>query len=196
MATPSSLNILDLSGTYTLNHEKSTKNLGEILNVEGVGLIKRKAIELGGLTVKITHVKDAEGVEHITSANFLPGGIAGPVDKLDLDWEERRVVHEVFGAIVGRMRRTTIENLQVEGQEDKDNESLITGWTDDTVEHGVIQFFVKSDTEKNGKVWVNNETWGIEVIDGERRFARHLKVTGPTGDIIYAKMVYDYVRPL
>ncbi|KAG6820552.1 hypothetical protein H0H93_015437 [Arthromyces matolae] len=211
MATPPSMTILDITGTYSLNRQKSSKNLDDMLSLQGVSWLTRKAIAYGSPTLKITVVKDAEGVEQITMANpflwyklpdseiltkssFLPGGIAGPVDKPTLDWEEVRLVHDVFGAIAARMRRTTIDNLQFEGEEDKDNESLKTGWTDDTLEHGVIQFYVKSDTTKSGKVWTDNETWGIELDDGERRFTRHLKLTGPKGNIVYGKMVYDYLR--
>ena len=36
------------------------------------------------------------------------------------------------------------------------------------------------------------QTWGIETVNGERRYARHVKFTGPKGQEIQARLAYDY----
>ncbi|KAG6878645.1 hypothetical protein C0993_001168 [Termitomyces sp. T159_Od127] len=65
MATPDSLNILDISGTYTMNKVKSDNLFDEILRLQGVSWFKRKAISLGTITLKVKHYKDDEGIEHV-----------------------------------------------------------------------------------------------------------------------------------
>lgn len=36
------------------------------------------------------------------------------------------------------------------------------------------------------------QTWGIELVDGQRRYARHVNFTGPKGEKVKTKMYYDY----
>ena len=36
------------------------------------------------------------------------------------------------------------------------------------------------------------KTWGFEEIGGERRYARHLDFTGPKGEHLQKKLIYDY----
>jgi len=36
------------------------------------------------------------------------------------------------------------------------------------------------------------KTWGIEAINAERRYVRHIKFTGPGGEDIKVRLVYDY----
>jgi hypothetical protein len=34
--------------------------------------------------------------------------------------------------------------------------------------------------------------WGFEVVEGTRRYTRHILFTGPKGEAIKARMTYDY----
>ena len=36
------------------------------------------------------------------------------------------------------------------------------------------------------------QTWGVEEINGERRYVRHVRLTTPKGDDEQIKLVYDY----
>jgi hypothetical protein len=36
------------------------------------------------------------------------------------------------------------------------------------------------------------QAWGIQEINGERRYARNVKFTGPKGEDVEALLVYDY----
>jgi hypothetical protein len=84
---------------------------------------------------------------------------------------------------------------------------LKQNWTADTIEHGVVQSYVESDTPQSSTTWIANQVfypvsarsfahiyqaWGIQEINGERRYARNVKFTGPKGEDIEALLVYDY----
>lgn len=38
----------------------------------------------------------------------------------------------------------------------------------------------------------NDQSWGVEEIDGERKYTRHVFFTGPNNEVINARLVYDY----
>ncbi|KDR78778.1 hypothetical protein GALMADRAFT_244322 [Galerina marginata CBS 339.88] len=188
MAVPADLTVLDISGKYTMNKTLSDQRTDTILQLQGVGWLKRTAISMGTLTISIKHYKDDDGVEHIDIDQVLTGGIPGTSETRTLWWKERENEDHVFGHVIGKSRRVKVDKLDVA--------FLQTGWTADTLEHGLIQSHVESNTPKSGVTWIANQTWGIEDIDGERRYARHVKFTGPGGEDIEARLVYDYVGPL
>ncbi|KAG6841944.1 hypothetical protein C0991_005124 [Blastosporella zonata] len=73
MATPASLNILDLTGTYIMNKTLSSDSTDEILRLQGVSWFKRKAISFGTLTLKLKHYKE-DGIEHIDIDQWVRNG--------------------------------------------------------------------------------------------------------------------------
>jgi hypothetical protein len=94
-----------------------------------------------------------------------------------------------------------------------DNEFLRNGWLPDTVEHGAIDAYVKSDTQKSKRTWIAEQVrqpssildcfaclqailpiqvWGFEEINGERRHVRHVHFTGPKDEYIQARLVFDF----
>ena len=98
-----------------------------------------------------------------------------------------------------------------------DNEFLRDGWLPDTVEHGAIDTYVKSDTQKSKRTWIAQQVrqhfryfiashvykptlpiqvWGFEEIDGERRHVRHVDFTGPKDEHIQARLVFDFCEPV
>lgn len=188
--------------SFLLNHRQD-KSLSDdtdrILQLQGVGWLKRKAITMGTLTLFLKHYKDDAGVEHIDIDQTLTGGIPGTSEKRTLTWTERHNEDHIFGAVIGKTRRTKAEEL---------DDFLKKGWTADTYEHGVVQSYVESDTAKSGTTWIadqvwplmlfslppvdSSQAWGIEDINGERRYSRHIKFTGPGGEDIEARLVYDY----
>ena len=113
-----------------------------------MGWLTRKAISLG-VTLSIKHYKDDTGTERIDIDQTLMGGIPGTSESRLLNWTERSNEDHVFGAVIGKSRRIKVEEL--------DEEFLQKGWTPDTIEHGVVQSYVESDTPKSGKTWIANQ---------------------------------------
>ncbi|KAJ7917695.1 hypothetical protein B0H13DRAFT_2322218 [Mycena leptocephala] len=177
MAVPATYTMMDISGKYTLNKALSDSDASDkILEGQGVGYLKRKALNFAGATLLIRHYKDAEGVEHMEVHRCAKGR------NRVLTWTERTIDHPLFGSIVAKSRRAKLEDL--------DDEHLKKGWTADTIECGLIEGHV------SGKDWKSVQIWGIEEFNGERRHSRHITFTGPKGNTIHARLVYDYVGPL
>lgn len=187
MATPFDITTLDLTGKYTLNKSLSDPRTDDILAMQGVSWLTRMAISYGSVTLALKHYKEDNGIEHIDIAQTITGGIPGTQEIRTLIWKERENYDHVFGHVIGKSRRVPIDQLDVA--------FLKEGWTTDTVEHGLVQSYVESDTAKSGISWIADQTWGIENINDERRYVRHLKFTGTKGDI-EARLIYDYLGPL
>ncbi|KAJ6526720.1 hypothetical protein B0H19DRAFT_1335392 [Mycena capillaripes] len=184
MAVPATFTSADFSGKFTMNSSMSDSTDG-ILEHQGIGWIKRKAINAMTVTITLKHFKDATGVEHIEVSQAIgKGSSSEKTEERILDWKEKANSDGMFGAVIGRTRRVQISKLDVP--------FLKQGWTADTIEHGLVQTHVHSDTPKSGTSWTAIQCWGIEEIKGERRYTRHIKFTGPKGQDIEARLVYDY----
>jgi hypothetical protein len=118
MAAPDSCTTLNLSGkfvmvntSYRLLQSQSeelllftqNKTLSDssdrILELQGVGWLKRSAIAIATITLHVNHFKDDEGVEHIDIAQTLTGGIPGTSENRTLDWVERHKEDSIFGYV-------------------------------------------------------------------------------------------------
>jgi hypothetical protein len=121
----------------------------QILTLQGVGWFKRKAISSGTVTLYIKHYKQDDGVECIDIDQTLTGGISGTREERVLDWEERAKEDHLFGAIVGKSRRLKAEEIE--------NDFLRTGWTEETLEHGLVESYVISDTAKSRTSWIGQQ---------------------------------------
>jgi len=183
MAAPAEMTTLDFTGTFVMNKALSDPT-DEILRLQGLSWWTRKAIGLATITLYVKHYKDDEGTEHIDIDQRGTGGI-GSTELRTLNWEPRPVEDRIFGAIVGKSRRVKIEDVE--------NEYLNKNWLADTLEHGAVESYVESDTPKSQTTWIANQIWGFADINGERRYVRRVYFTGPNGEIIEARLVYDYV---
>jgi hypothetical protein len=156
------------------------------------------------ITLYVKHYKDDNNVEHIDIDQSL-SGLAGTTENRTLDWTFRENSDYLFGPVLGRSRRVSIDRI--------DNEFLRKGWLPDTEEHGAINAYAKSDTPKSNNTWIAEQvrgpfrhviaspvykslysvqTWGFEEINGERRYVRHVDFVGSNDEHIQARMVYDY----
>ncbi|KAJ7072942.1 hypothetical protein C8F01DRAFT_1243955 [Mycena amicta] len=185
MALPEHFTTLDLSGRFALNHELSTVPSGEI-QAPWKDVSPAAWGELA-----INHFKDEDdGQERMWLAQELRG--QPPTEKeWIVDWQERQKQHEVFGVTMGQMRRVKTHEL--------DAHFLRAGWTSDTRKHGVLQRRVWGTWQ--GREWTVMETFGIEEIDGQRRFARHVRTTvvgsdGQEKQVNDWRLVCDYVGPI
>ncbi|KAI0051652.1 hypothetical protein FA95DRAFT_1602421 [Auriscalpium vulgare] len=186
MAAPPTVTTLDLSATFVMNKSLSDPT-DEILRLQGVGWMKRKAIGLATLTLYVKQYKDDTGAEHIDIDQALTGGIPGTTEKRVLDWQPRDHDDHVFGFVIGKTRRIKLEEIE--------DEFLRAGWLPDTDEHGFINSYVSSDTPKSGTSWTAEQIWGFEEINEERRYVRHVRFVGPGNEKIQARLVYDYYGP-
>ncbi|KAL0951390.1 hypothetical protein HGRIS_008086 [Hohenbuehelia grisea] len=187
MAVPADLTTLNITGKYLMNKTLSDST-DEILQLQGVGWLTRKAISMGSLTLTIKHYKNDAGVEHIDIDQTLTGGIPGTKEERVLNWEDRIHHDHIFGHVVGKSKRVKVEDIE--------EEHLKKDWTEDTLAHEIIYTYVESDTPKSGTTWVAIQTWGFEIIDGVKRYTRHVHFTGPKGQVITRRLVYDYLEPI
>ncbi|THG98368.1 hypothetical protein EW026_g3797 [Hermanssonia centrifuga] len=186
MAVPPNTTTLNLSGKYFQNKTLSD-DTDEILRLQGVSWFTRRIIKYATLYLTINH-RTEEGIEKITVEQVLSGGAGSSTDDRILDWEERPVDDQLFGPMLTKTRRLNLEDIE--------KDWLKNGWADTTKEHGTINTYGQSDTAKSGRTWVADVTWGIEEIEGEMRYARHVFFVGPGGEEIQARLVYDYQGPL
>jgi hypothetical protein len=118
---------------------------------QGVAWWKRQAIDLGGVTLYVKHFKADDGLEHIDIKQILTGGFEGTEENRILNWTERKNEDHVFGHVTGKSRRVNPRELE------SDNAYLKEGWLPEVYEHGGIESYVKSDTEKSGLSWVADQ---------------------------------------
>ncbi|KAJ7186803.1 hypothetical protein C8R46DRAFT_935945 [Mycena filopes] len=179
MALPENYTMLDISGKYTLNKSLSDTDASDkIMEHQGVGFLKRKAVNALSGEVVIKHYKDAEGIEHIEMEPKVPGKSDHKGETRVLTWTEKTIDHPLFGKIIAKSRRVKLEEIA--------DEHLKKGWTADAAEHGVVEGYLKGDD------WTVANIWGIEEINGERRHSRHVTFTGPKGNVVHARMIYDW----
>ncbi|KAF8179601.1 hypothetical protein K438DRAFT_1603820 [Mycena galopus ATCC 62051] len=177
MAVPANFTSLDFSGKFTKSSSLSD-SADAILAQQGIGWMKRKAIEAVPVTLFLRHFTDDAGVERIEVSRAARKASAEKAEEIVLDWVERQN-DGMLGPLVSRARRVQVAELDVN--------FLKQGWITDTVKHGLVQTHVHSD-----KPWTAIQCWGIEEIQGERRYTRRIKFTGGKGDIIEVRFVYDY----
>lgn len=91
-----------------------------------------------------------DGAEHIDIEQTLTGGIKGTNEHRILDWTERSHEDHVFGPVLSKSRRVSLDEV--------DQEWLKKDWLDDSFADGkIIYTCAKSDTEKSGKTWSSEQ---------------------------------------
>ncbi|EKM52172.1 uncharacterized protein PHACADRAFT_212742 [Phanerochaete carnosa HHB-10118-sp] len=186
MAVPANMTTLDLSGKYNQNKTLSN-NTDIILSKQGVSYFVRMGINMGTLAVIVKHEHSSDGAETLAVDQSLSGGLGRTSQARTLDWEPRDTDSKFFGKTTIRTKRATIDDLE--------NAWLREGWVEEACANGLILDSVQSEP-KDGKTWCTDIVWGIEEIDGERRYTRHIAFTGPDGKETNARIVYDYLGPL
>ncbi|KAJ7278898.1 hypothetical protein C8J57DRAFT_1125638 [Mycena rebaudengoi] len=187
MAVPADFTTANISGKFVMNKLLSDP-FEPILQLQGIGWFKRKVISVGTVTLYIKHYQNDEGAECIDIDQTITGGYPGTREERILSWTDGYAEDSLFGAVVGKTRRVKASELE--------EDFLTKNWTAETLEHGLIQSYVNSDTPKSGTPWIANQTWGMEDINGERRHVRHVDFKGPKDEEIKARLVYDYLGPL
>jgi hypothetical protein len=128
-----------------------------ILKAQGVGWFLRRAIGLASITLAIKHYKDDAGVEHIDIDQTLTGGVPGTTERRTLWWQEKEHEDAIFGSVIGKSRRIKAEDLK--------EEYLTKDWTADTYDHGLVQSYAESNTQKSGIKWIADQVHNQAVFN-------------------------------
>lgn len=145
----------------------------------------RKAIGLATITLHIKQYVDESGLSHIDIEQVATGGIKGTSEHRLLDWTAREHEDHIFGKLQGKNRWVSLDDIE--------DDFLKEGWLTGDEEKGgpAGELLVESLADQLDKKWTANQIWGFAVIDGERRYTRHVKVT--KGDkVLKINMVYDW----
>ncbi|KAG1716008.1 hypothetical protein ID866_1173 [Astraeus odoratus] len=191
MAAPAQVTTKNLTSAFVTDKQLSD-NTDELLRLQGMSWLKRRAVSACTVALSVRHYTDDAGVEHIDIDQKLigaiPGGISGGNDNHILDFQERQYDDEVFGLLIAKTRRISVEEIE--------DEFLRTGWSEDTVADGVIHTIAWSDPVKNtsGYKWTAEQTWGFEVINGERKHVKRVTLTssGKKNGPVRVRLVYGY----
>ncbi|KAI6047758.1 hypothetical protein EDC04DRAFT_2619802 [Pisolithus marmoratus] len=187
MAAPPSVTTKNLSGVFISNRHLSD-SADELLRLQNVSWHKRKMAQMFNVALYTKHYTDDNGVEHIDMDQKLVGGIPGGSDNHTLDWQERDVTDLVFGLLSVKTHRVSLESIE--------DEFLKTDWTEDTIADGVIHTVISNKNPGDGHAWKAEQTWGFQLVDGERRHVRLASLTssGKTDGPQCVRTVYDYCK--
>jgi len=137
------------------------------------------------VTLIVKQYRDAEGLYHIDIEQPGTAGIKGTSELRTVNggWSEHE--DHIFGHVKGI---TTWQKLSELKDDDEDEKFLKTGWSADIVEKDEV---IKAVANSVNNGWSSTQIWGFEVINGERRYARHVVVK--KGDkTIRAKLYYNF----
>ncbi|KAI6250891.1 hypothetical protein HI914_01009 [Erysiphe necator] len=198
MAAPANITIKNLSGKWVMDKNKSTPP-DPVLNTQGVGWAKRKAIGIATITLSVTQTVDDSGITHINIDQTATGGIPGTSEKRDLDWEVREHTDHVFGTLKGRTRWIALDAVKepLSGEDYTDSEEdvkfLCEGWIEDASENGGpngerhIDSFVRNES----RGWTARQIWGFQLVDGARHYVRKV-IVKKEKTVHQVTLIYDY----
>ncbi|KAK0613999.1 hypothetical protein B0T14DRAFT_569988 [Immersiella caudata] len=184
MAAPPSVNILNVTGTWTLNRQLSD-DFDATFQVQGVSWPVRKILSWAGVTLHTTQTTEASsepGKPPVTKINvkqvISPGGFNSE-DAYVLDSSAKDANLPIFGAVSVHSRYTPLSELE--------NVHLREQLTADGATVAVQEF-----AESKSGAWSTVGIWGFEIVGDERRFTRTNATTGRDGTKVVARLVYDY----
>jgi hypothetical protein len=122
----------------------NTAAMDKILGQQGVGWLLRKAAAAATLTLHIRHYTDGAGVEHIDITQHLPRDRT-VAELRTLDGTNHANESRALGHVLSSTRRMRLADVR--------EEWLRNGWTQDAVEHGVIEVLTCSETAKSKTTW-------------------------------------------
>jgi hypothetical protein len=160
-----------------------------------VSWLVRKAVGLASLTLEISQYEGPPSppststtpCTHIDIVQTATAGLKGTVEKRCLDFEFRDHTDWMFGHVRGQSKWMTLDEITEpylkEGWEDGESEKTGPGGTSHVYSHVDS---VDSD-------WTATQTWGFQMVDGERRYCRNvIVVKGEERATI--RLVYDFTQ--
>ncbi|KAI1637930.1 hypothetical protein F4809DRAFT_602334 [Biscogniauxia mediterranea] len=206
MAAPANKTIGDLNGKWHLNKTLSDP-VEPVLALQGVGWFIRKAVSAAGITLHVKHylAEGDDAVPHVDITQVATGGIQGTTENRTADYEFREHSDWLFGAVRGRCKFVTPEELAefletaaAEGWVDpSDRDFLARDWLPASEAERAGAFgqgkpLFLSHVESIDAGWTATQVWGFQDVGGERRYTRNV-VAANKGRFVAIKMVYDWV---
>ncbi|KAL4910012.1 hypothetical protein BDW74DRAFT_173482 [Aspergillus multicolor] len=199
MASPPSVTIHDLSGTWILNQTFSSSP-SPALELQGVPWLIRSAIANAPVTIAINQtqrIDEKTGIEttiiasmqstlgrSVDDVKYLTRGLDGEGQWSD---EEEIKDHPLFGSMTVRSRWARMDKGELAGKffiEDADNEAE---GEDEGETEEVIEVLVQGTTGG----WTSHQIWSFEEINGQRYHTRRARVSKDE-KVVTVRMVYDW----
>ncbi|PHH54280.1 hypothetical protein CFIMG_003905RA [Ceratocystis fimbriata CBS 114723] len=201
MAAPKEKNIGDLNGVWVINSELSDTT-DEIFKLQEMPYATRTVIGYSTVTLTLTQslgkpaapapenapeVTQVVIEQHLAPVRFMPS-IKGTRENRCLDGLTRSHEDHIFGKVEGYskfLERSEINDVDLEKNWAPEDEERAGP---ENKAH--ILSFVRNLDE--GKGWEATQIWGFQIVDGQRRYCRNIRVTKPGAQTLYARLVYDY----
>jgi hypothetical protein len=180
MAAPPNKSLHSLSGRWQLN-KACSDDFASVLALQGVNVLIRKTATAASIHLKISQ-PDAQ---HIKMAQSITSGkIPGTTEDYTLDYEWRTNEDSFFGEISGRSRWVSVEEGRKTGVVGEGEGEWIEGDSEGKLIH--------AEGKKEGE-WEASHLWGFEIVEGERRHTRRVRISNNKGEELRVRMVYDFV---
>ncbi|EKG11532.1 hypothetical protein MPH_11025 [Macrophomina phaseolina MS6] len=184
MAAPQGINILNMTGSWTLNRSLSD-DLDATFALQGIPWIVRTIINYASLEIKMRQQPPSppERPTAVIDINQIvrPGGF-DTANSYILDGETREDTVPIFGTIA--MHCSYVKAADV-ADEDSFGASVERPLSDDE-RIGIMEI---SEGVHTG--WFTTTLWAFETVDGERRFCKYCTTT-KDDQKVQARLVYDY----
>jgi hypothetical protein len=157
----------------------------QVLALQGIGWILRKAIGVMPVTLVIKEYTDDKGADHIDIEQPGAAGIKGTTERRIItdEWQEHE--DHIFGRVRGRSKWSKISELT---DDDKADEAHLKSKWDKATQDGDI---LDNHVESQGNGWVGRLVWGFQEVNGKRKYARNVVVK--KGDKVErVTLIYDY----
>ncbi|KAK3335397.1 hypothetical protein B0T19DRAFT_470670 [Cercophora scortea] len=195
MAAPPSKTIKDLSGKWVMNKSQSSP-IEPALVIQGIGWVTRKVVGLATLTLDVKQYSgppsppaepSAPEVTHIEIEQTGTGGMKGTTEKRCLDNAFREHSDWLFGTVRGQTKWIATADIA--------DKFLAEGWLEGADEAGGPngETHVLSHVESLDNGWTATQTWGFQLVDGVRKYVRHVVVAKGT-QRAELTLVYDYLE--
>ncbi len=146
MAAPPEMHLGNLTGKFIMNSRMSA-SIDDVLAAQGVGYLKRKAIQLATIYLTIDHGKTDTGVERIKIQSSA-SGLKGADEEYIFDGITRERNHEVYGYIKASSKRMPMQDVT--------EAYLKEGWIEDEFgkSGGIVYVHSEADMSLNtGDQW-------------------------------------------
>lgn len=171
-------------------NQKLSDDSDAILSAQGVGFLKRKAINM--TTVQVVNTTSVNnGVKTVKSASSA-SGIPGAQEEIVLDGQPRKSDHSVYGKI--------ISTASLKKPEEVDEAYLTQGYRPDSFDEEGKMIYVYSTSDKdagNKLTWTGIITSGFQDISVggkvEKRWCRLNHFKDNKGLEKRIRLVYDFV---
>ncbi|KIW12215.1 hypothetical protein PV08_09491 [Exophiala spinifera] len=174
-------------------------DIAPLLELQNINWLIRKMMATGAPTLDIKEYVDSDGGGKAKLEITLsgPAGIKG-LDHKVLDWEPVKKSNGPFGLVENRGRyysgkvEPVSSPLADEVVEFLNAETLADGspsaWAGTSADQHLHTAMISE-----GGGWISEQTWGFEIIDGQRYHTRRGIVSKQGGETRRGRLVYDYV---